>query len=460
MIPSTRFLFRILICLAALIYIGPSRAADEVVGELIRFNENGGWSWFEGEQAVIDSASGKILVSSVANGQGHDGKHRAGDVDVVSYDMATRTTQRFTLSCKLQEDDHDSASLLILPDGRYLASYSKHASDNCLRYRITVKPGDISAWQPEEIFFTAGGTTYSNLFYLSKTHTIFDFHRDRGRGFDPNYLLMDLSTASRFSYGGHLLTGPEGNSGNSDRPYLRYVGNGVDRIHFIATDHHPRNLVSNGIYHGYVESEHHGYGVYQSDGTRLGPLSKTATSPYKASDFTRLFAGNKVSPINGLRMTRGWTTDIELDWAGDPYVVFTARVSDSDLDHRFFYGRYTRDGWRIHELAKAGGFLYRDENDYTGLAALNPNDPDQVFISTKIDPRTQATLAHYEIFGGTTSDGGATWNWSPITYDSSVDNLRPTVPRGAKKGTALLWVRGQYTSYTIFNARIVGIINQ
>jgi hypothetical protein len=458
MIESKRFLFLFPLSLAALIYIAPSRAADEVAGDLIRFNSNGGWSWFEGEQAVVDSVHGKILVSSVANGHGPGGKHRGGDVDVVSYDMTTRRTQRFTLRCKLQEDDHDSASLLILPNGRYMASYSKHASDNCLRYRISAKPGDISAWQPEEIFFTADGTTYSNLFYLSKTHTMFDFHRDRGRGFDPNYLLMDLSTASRFSYGGHLLTGPEANSGHSDRPYLRYAGNGIDQIHFIATDHHPRNLVSNSIYHGYIEAERHGYGIYQSDGTRLGPLSKTSTSPYKAGDFTTLLAGNRVSPVNGLRMTRGWTTDIELDSAGDPYVVFTARVNDNDLDHRYFYGRYTRDGWRIHELAKAGGFLYPRENDYTGLAALDPNNPDRVFISTKIDPRTQAALAHYEIFDGLTSDGGTNWSWSPITYESSFDNMRPIAPRGAKRQPVLLWMRGQYDSYTNYNASIVGLI--
>src|SRR5215212_2979582 len=67
MMPRKTFLSLLPICLAALIYIAPSRAADDVAGDLIRFNSNGGWSWFEGEQAIIDSARGKILVSSVAN---------------------------------------------------------------------------------------------------------------------------------------------------------------------------------------------------------------------------------------------------------------------------------------------------------------------------------------------------------------------------------------------------------
>ena len=247
MIAINRFIF--LVCLAVSIPVAQSPAADVVAGTLILFNDNGAWSWFEGERVIIDSDSGKVLLSSVANARGPGGVSRAGDVDIVSYDLSAGTTQRVTLSSNLQEDDHDSAALLVLPDGRYLASYSKHASDNCLRYRISLRPGDITAWQPEEIFLSAGGTTYSNLYYLSKSNTIFDFHRDSGRGFDPNFLVWNLDRTSHFSYGGRLLTGPEGNAGNRDRPYLRYASNNIDRIHFITTDHHPRDLVANNIYH-------------------------------------------------------------------------------------------------------------------------------------------------------------------------------------------------------------------
>jgi hypothetical protein len=425
---------------------------------LIVFNDNGAWSWFEDERAIVDAAHGKIVLSSVANSHGAGGVTRAGDVEVVSYDLATRVTQRHTLSKNLQEDDHNSAALLILRDGRYLASYSKHASDNRLRYRISVEPGDIDAWQPERVFLTAAGTTYSNLLYLSETNTIFNFHRDNGRGFDPNYLVWKFPDTA-FSYGGRLLTGPEGNFGRRDRPYLRYVSNGINRIHFIATDHHPRDLLANSVYHGYIQAEPDGYGIYRSDGSRLGDLSTHATSPYKASDFTTLLQGDAISPTGGLLLTRGWTIDIELDAAGNPYALFKARVNDNHSDHRFFYGRYQHDEWTIHELAKAGGCLYQPENDYTGLATLDPNDPNRVFISTNIDPRTDSALPQYEIFEGTTSDGGSSWNWSPITYASSVDNLRPIVPRDANRTAILLWMRGKYNTYTNYNTQIVGLAN-
>jgi hypothetical protein len=439
-----------------------AKATDDVAGSVILFNDNGAWSWFEDERAIVDLNAGKIIVSSVANAPGSDGANRNADVEVASYDLATAALSRFTLSDNLQADDHDSAALLILPDGRYLASFSKHSTDAILHWRVSTSPGSISAWEAESTYTESGGTTYSNLEYLSASGDIFDFHRVAGSvgGFDPNYLKWNVPTQTGFSFGGRLLTGPEGNTGSSDRPYVRYTSNGVDRIDFTTTDAHPRNLVSNSVYHGYIQYEGGtGYGVYRSDGTRLGDLSQATTSPYHASDFTPLLVGNTVSSANGLVMTRGWTTDVQIDASGKPYAVFTARVNDNSLDHRFFYGRYTASGWNIHELAKAGGYLYSAEDDYTGLVALDPSNPNRLFLSSNIDPRTRIDMPHYEIFEGTTTDAGANWTWQPITFNSTMDNLRPIVPKWDSSHTALLWMRGSYATYTSYDLDVVGLIN-
>jgi putative BNR repeat neuraminidase len=458
MIPSNRLesfaLTTIVLMLIALRASGDSEGESQ---RIIVFNNNGGWSWFESERVIFDSAVGRLLMSSVANGKGADGQHRGGDVDVVSYDIADGSLQRFTLCEQLQDDDHDSAALLVLPDGRYLAGYSKHAGDNRVRFRTSTKPHDIKTWGPDSSYLAAGPATYSNLHYLSRTNTIFNFYRDSGRGFDPNYLLSNAGNAPRFRYGGHLLTGPEGNGGNSDRPYLRYVGNGVDRIHFITTNHHPRNLVSNGVYHGYIAVDKGHYWLCRSDGERLGELSPRDTSPYGASDFTPLMLGDTVSPINGLRMTRCWATDIKLNADGSPCVIFTTRVDDQDTDHRFFYGRFTSGSWSIHELARAGGYLYAAENDYTGLAAIDPKNPSRVFISTNVDPQTRTQLPHYEIFEGVTYEGGSSWNWKSVTRQSTVDNIRPVASRALGNRTALIWMRGTYSAYTAYDMSIVGI---
>ena len=50
-------------------------------------NDNGGWSWFEDERAVIDSARCRLLVSSVVDAAGNGPTERDGDVEVVAYDQ-------------------------------------------------------------------------------------------------------------------------------------------------------------------------------------------------------------------------------------------------------------------------------------------------------------------------------------------------------------------------------------
>src|SRR5262245_25749678 len=99
---------------------GLSPVADTVNGDLLVLKRNGGWCWFMDPRAVVDD--GRIVVGTTAGTTG-DGS-LAGDIDVTSFDLITRTSQTFTLHEELQSDDHDSPSLLVLPDGRYLAMYT------------------------------------------------------------------------------------------------------------------------------------------------------------------------------------------------------------------------------------------------------------------------------------------------------------------------------------------------
>ena len=68
-------------------------------------------------------------------------------------------------------------------------------------------------------------------------------------------------------------------------------------------------------------------------------------------------------------------------------------------------------------------------------------------------------MRHYELFKGTTTDSGATWKWSPITFNSTVHNIRPIVPKWDNAHTALLWLRGSYGTYTSYNMDAVGLID-
>ena len=106
--------------------------------------------------------------------------------------------------------------------------------------------------------------------------------------------------------------------------------------------------------------------------------------------------------------------------------------------------------------------LYNGQNQYAGLITVDPLNPNEVYISDDVNPATDATLLgpdgkqHWQIFEGTTTNGGGAWSWNQIT-DTSSDNIRPIVTNGSGE-EALLWMQGSYTAYTSFNTKVVGLL--
>lgn len=430
--------------LLSLFVAANARAQDHVEGTLRMLNDNGAWSWFEDERAIIDPLRGRLLVGSCASSSGVGGASRNGDIDVAWLDLSAGNFGYFELHNQLQADDHDTPALLVRPDGRYLALYGKHGNDPLTRYRIANTPGDAASWSPSVTYQHGAGLTYSNVYRLSESGRTYNFCR--ALNYDPNLMYSD-DDGTTWTGGAKLLT--EGGSG--DRPYLRYTSDGVRRVHLIATNRHPRNY-DNSIYHGYLQDDklHNSYGIVVDSNS----LDGSAPPP---SALTTVFATGTV--VNGTVMRRGWTIDVAADAGSNVRTLFQMRANNSNLDHRLFFGRFDGTAWTTHEVCRLGGYLYAAEDDYTGLAALHRERTDTIFVSTKIDPTTNATLPHFEIFRGVTPDQGATWAWTAITSDSSVDNLRPIVPAWDADRTALLWFRGTYTTYTNWNSAVVAWID-
>ncbi|MBN1518375.1 BNR-4 repeat-containing protein [Candidatus Sumerlaeota bacterium] len=438
--PSVRLSVSLALAALSLLSAVGLPAADDVAGDLITFSTNGGWCWYQDERVIVDN--GRLLIGSVPANPAIDQEN--GDIEVVVYDFATSAAARIELHGQLQNDDHAAPAFLVRPDGRYLAMYSKHGSDYYARWRISVNPGDPYTWQDEQAIYMWAGVTYSNLFRLGEENSgagrTYDFHRSLG--WHPNYLYSD-DDGSSWTYGARMLYF------NRERPYVKYCSNNTDRIHFTTTEAHPRDYGC-GIYHGYFMDGK----VYASDGTLLSDLSTSGA--VWVPDLTTVF--------NGDWEHNAWTTDMQLDENGDPYAAFTVQINETGSDNRYHYARWDGGQWHVHEMAYAGSCLYDAEDNYTGLAALNPHDPNEVYISTDANPATGDPLIsagdglrHWEIFRGVTDDGGASWTWHPVTWNSTEDNLRPIIPIWDADHTMLLWLRGTYSTYTSYKQSIVGL---
>lgn len=432
------------------------QSKDPMTDAPVLLNDNGAWCWFQDERAIIDPANNTLLVGSVAAPEGAGGATRAGNIEVAVLDLTTGVRQVHILHERLESDDHDAPAFLVRPDGRYLAMYAKHKTDNFSRWRVSVRPHDASEWGPERAFDWTGlsagrGATYSNLHRLSAESRTYNFVRAIN---DDPTMMVSGDDGSTWSYGGKLFTRPKVGYVNG---YTRYCSNGTDRIDLITTDHHPRDF-NNNIYHGYVQGD----ALHDASG-RVVSKPVIGSAGVSQTELTTIFAAG--TELDGDILTHGWTTDLRRQGVRLAAII-TCRANDVDGplernqqldvdDHRLLYASFDGTDWVLHPLAVAGPGFLPHEQDYTGLGAIDPHDLDQVYISAPVDPRSGNFTEHYELYSGRTSDGGATWAWEAVTQASAVDNLRPVVAPGDPGVHALCWFRGSMRSSQAFETEIV-----
>ena len=448
-----------------------------------------------GSRAIIDND--QIIFGAVAGTAGTGTAQTLGDVSVTSYDLSTDTLSTpFVLANLSDHDDHDVPAFTVLPDGRILATYENHGGTNDVLWRVSTSPGEVTSWSAQQTSVMnttndGNGNTYNNPFYLSVPNEV--FNSSRSTGYDPNYATFTNldNTLPTFTYGGHWMYWKNPNTGTltggNGRPYVKYTSNGTDTVWFATTEDSPQNF-DNSLYAGYIKFNSSGAGnVFTSTGSLLGGLS-TSTAPagsanppaagnsgditsgagksYLPTDFTPIVKAN--ANFNGINLTGkyvGWASSMNLDSSGDPYLGFVVvdnlnGAYGNDLE--YYFAHFNGAAWQVNRVGFAGLPLYNGQNQYAGLIAVDPTDPNKVVISSDVDPTTDAALLgpdghqHWQILEGTTTNDGSTWTWDQLT-DTSSDNIRPVITDGNGE-EALLWMQGTYTAYTSFDTNIVGLV--
>lgn len=475
----------------------PDKIGDIVHGNLIQIDGDGNWTWYTDERSVVDPNNGHVLVNSVGFSPSYIAPSYTGIVDVVDFDPATGRRIRTQLSnqpggLNIQSDDHNVGALLVLPDGRYLAMYANHGNngglgDEFTRYRVSTNPGDITSWSEEQLFNwydevpganqtgnpDQGNVSYHNLFYLADEGKVYDISRSYGQlstngaGQNmPNIVEYDPETNSIEWKGQFLESDAQGYSA-----YPKYVSDGKSRIYFATTETHPRNY-NNSIFAGYIE----GGQSFDMQGNLVDENlfdSNVTASSGAVPDVTDFTLVAEPDPL-GEGYNRFWTSDLALDSEGNPMALYTSRYNPdgstdsgsttNPIDHRLHFARWNPDtgSWSNEEIARMGDRLFDSEQDYTGVGALIPGDENTLYISTPYDPRDPTWLTettNHEIYRGT-FDGGE-WDWTAVTEDSTVDNLRPIAPDTHGVGPQpVFWFRGDYFHAQNADTAVVGIIDR
>ncbi len=404
---------------------------------------DGAWTWFNDERVIVDN---QVLYIGSIDSQGQL------RVDVFSLVNPSENLpeQEYILSSWKSKDDHNNPALLKLANDKILAAYAKHNLESVLYWRLA----DIDTsennlvWGPEKEIRVEARTTYSNLFQLSEENNrIYNFIR--AIGFNPNFLYSDDMADT---WQGPFVLIQSGD--DLTRPYVKYAGNGSDRIDFLYTDGHPRDIPNNNVYHFYYK----GGGFYKSDGTLIKTIEQVKENPLVPSDGTKIYDGASSTG-------RGWVWDLEYDNQGEPvatYISSADHAKGKDLCYRYARWDSSEEKWVEGQIAYAGTHLYVPENHYAGGIIIDPVDTGTVYISSNVNPITGESDAsdHYQIFQGKISRDVKECRWVQLTFDTDADNIRPVVPRGHDCEICLFWLHGQYNTYTQYKTSIVGIIEE
>jgi hypothetical protein len=463
-----------------------SDPCDLVAGNMMLINDNGGWCWYQDDKIIYDPCGGNVITSTAAHSSGFGGVGgtRTNDMDTTTFNIATGKRTRVVAHEGFGGDDHSMGALWIRPDGRYLHLYCQHYSAQTTYYRLATNPNDGSAWGGEQSYNwkTIGGPTDNNNLSYTNVHYLSGEGTGKGRLYNivrwdtvtPTFSYSDdwdketATTRMTWKYGGRINK-PVGGATYSNF-YHKFRGNGVDRIDFIGTEQHPRNY-NNSVFHGYIKGGK-GYNSF-GDVIDSNLFNRDACS---VQAYTPVFI---TDPCQGpTSYHTGWTNELELDKNGYPVCLFQTRYGTDPwgsgpippdqqnkgaADHRFFYGRFfggSEPNWTYTELCKMGTGLHIPEQDYLGIGCIHPNDANLIYVSTNFDPRTDVNVGKHEIFKGVTSDNGKTWDWTQITFDSTVDNIRPAIPKWDANNTVVFWTRGSYPGQENYNFVLVGMVEE
>jgi hypothetical protein len=420
---------------------------------------DGAWTWYNDPRALFHNNI--LYFGYVRNGDGRSVLN--------AFNPATGTRTDLFTSSRTEVDDHDNPGLLVKQDGTMLSISARHGTDQFFVYRLstTTNPAAATNWGAEQSLAASGaGLTYANPFQLSaEAGRVYDFSRDLN--FNP--------TVFTSTNGGALWSGPQliiQTGAGSIRPYVKYASDYTQRIDFLYTDGHPRDL-TNSLYHLYYQ----GGSLFKTDGSFLKSFTNLPVlhdSGERGSIIYQYSDAPTADPNDHIPTGRAWCWEVGYQTNGFPVCVFTVQrdqvTGTNWFDDRiyYYYARWTGSNWQKRFIAQAGRPLFNPEDDYAGGICVDPGNPNVVYVSSNAaDPFNLADTTNvplranqrYEIWRGVTADGGLTFSWTTITTNSTKDNLRPYVPRRQTGTPVVIWFRGTYVTYNSYSCEIVGLFN-
>jgi hypothetical protein len=379
---------------------------------------HGSWCWFADPRAIhVTGQNDETFVGWI---------DWRGAITIGAYDARFGVIRKHVIGYQYQ-DDHSSPSILVEPDRRLTVFWSGHDGPT-MNFRTTRRPEDIRHWgslQHVSSSLAGGrGFTYPNPELLAAEHNrLYLFWR--GSDWGQDYATRAVN--GRWSPARRLIASP------GQRPYVKVDSNGSDTIALAFTNGHPRETTTSVYYASYRRGW-----LWRAGNHRIARIGHAPIAPSQAS---LVYDGAAAH-------ASGWVWDVALGRHERPVIVYATFPSSGD--HEYWYARFDGRRWTSHFMTFGGPTISPGtiEQQYSGGLELDHNDPSIVYLSRKVG-------GWFEVERWRTPNGGYSWHRETVVRTPGENDVRPVVPRGPANGPIkLLWLHGDYRSYTTYRTSI------
>ena len=400
--------------------------------------DEGAWCWFADPRALhYENTAGTINATYI----GYIDVH--GNVKATQYDWLQGRKTDVLVRSYFQPDDHNNPTFVVLPDERVMIFYTRHTDEAKIWYRISRKPGDITALGEEKFLATANNTTYPSPFILSDDpeHIYLCW---RGINWHPTIARLTMPDSEdncRFDFGPKQIVQSTG-----ARPYAKYQSNGKDKIYLSYTTGHPDNEMPDWLYFNVIDINH-GNGPILRDikGNQLSVIANGVHNVNKQSSYA---TAHPSAVVDNTASIRNWVWQITLDENENPVIAYP-HIDDAKTTHVYWYARWTGTEWRRTWVQYGGHAFHQNWNStekcYSGGMAVDPEHINDLYLSIPTKDGKYNKDGVYEIWKYTIDDDGKVAGSEQISRNSTKNNVRPFIIPGSKNSPMrLAWMNGDY----------------
>ena len=400
--------------------------------------EEGAWCWFADPRALhYENEAGTINASYI----GYIDVH--GNVKATQYDWLTKRKTDVLVRSYFQPDDHNNPTFVVLPDERVMIFYTRHTDEPKIWYRISQKPGDITALGDEKYLTTANNTTYPSPFILSDdpNHIYLCW---RGINWHPTIARITMPDGNdncQFDFGPKQIVQSTG-----ARPYAKYQSNGKDRIYVSYTTGHPDNEMPDWLYFNVIDINHgDGPVLRDMNGKLLSVINNGVFNVNKTDSYASSYPATIVDRTANVR---NWVWQIALDKDENPVIAYP-HIDNAKTSHVYWYARWTGLAWQNTRVQDGGHAFHQNWNStercYSGGMAIDPDNVNDLYLSIPTQDGGYNKDGVYEIWKYTIGEDGQVAGSEQVTKNSEKNNMRPFILPGSKNSKMrLVWMNGDY----------------